>query len=142
VCCNVFSFRIVIESTANSPTANDTCFIGLYDINWIAQNAELRIAIGEKEFLGKGVGTDVTIELVKYGFEKLNLHKIYLGVNASDKRANKCYQKVGFVYEGKIRDYHYRNGRYYDANLYSILKKEFYNKSKNRSSEETSKICE
>lgn len=124
----------VVFAIIDKESDNMIGLIGLYEINWIAQHAELRITIGEKEFLGKGIGTDVTIEVVKYGFEKLNLHKIYLGVNASDKRANKCYRKAGFVYEGKIRDYHYRNGRYYDANLYSILKEEFCNKSKNPSS--------
>ena len=53
-----------------------------------------------------------------------------LGVNASDERANKCYKKAGFVFEGTIRDYHFRNGQYYNANLYSILEDEYFNKSK------------
>lgn len=105
---------------------------GIYEINWIVRHGELRIVIGEKKFLSKGIGTEVVKEIVKYGFEKLNLHKIYVGVNASDKRANKCYQKAIFVYEGTIRDYHYRNGKYYNANLYSILKDEFYHNRKKK----------
>lgn len=98
--------------------------VGLYDINWVARNAEFRIIIGDEAYLEKGIGTSVTREVVKYAFEKLNLHKVHLGVNAEDKRANECYQKVGFVKEGTIRDYNYRNGRYYDANIYSILEDE------------------
>lgn len=98
--------------------------VGLYEINWLARHAEFRIVIGEKNYWGTGLGTKVTEVVVKYGFEKLNLHKVYLGCNADDKRANRCYEKVGFIKEGTIRDYHFRNGRYYDANLYSLLRNE------------------
>lgn len=101
---------------------------GLYEINWLARHAELRIIIGEKKYWGKDLGPKVTAAIVKYGFEKLNLHKIYLGCNADDKRANRCYEKVGFKKEGTIRDYHFRNGKYYNANIYSILRYEFKEK--------------
>jgi RimJ/RimL family protein N-acetyltransferase len=101
--------------------------VGLYDINWIARHTELRIVIGETDYLGKGVGTSVVKAVIKYAFEKLNLNKVYLGVNADDERANKCYQKAGFVKEGVSRDYHFRNGKYYNSNSYSILRREWKN---------------
>jgi len=120
----------VVFAIVDKETDNVIGNVGLYEINWIARHGELRIVIGEKEYWGKGIGTEVTRAVVKYGFERLNLNKVHLGVNASDKKANRCYEKVGFVYEGTSRDYHFRNGRYYDANLYSILRKEFYGKKK------------
>jgi len=98
--------------------------VGLYNINWIDRNAELRIVIGAKDYLGKGYGTEAVGLVVKYGFNDLNLHRIYLGCNASDERANKCYQKAGFKQEGTLKDYHFRNNKYYDANIYSIIRKE------------------
>jgi RimJ/RimL family protein N-acetyltransferase len=94
---------------------------GLYNIAWIPRNAELRIVIGKEKLLGKGLGTKAVKLLVKYGFEKLNLHRIYLGCNASDERANKCYRNAGFSLEGMFRDNSFRNGVYYDANRYSII---------------------
>jgi len=96
---------------------------GLYNIQWVPRNAELRIIIGEEDVLGKGYGTEAVLLLVEYGFDKLNLHRIYLGCNASDERANKCYLKSGFVLEGTFRDNSFRNGRYYDANRYAIINK-------------------
>jgi len=98
--------------------------VGLYDIDWISRNSEFRIVIGDVGYLGKGLGTSVTKKVVQYAFDDLGLHKVHLGCNAEDERANKCYQKVGFVKEGTIRDYNFRNGRYYDANIYSILEGE------------------
>lgn len=116
----------IIDKKSNKMIGN----AGLYEINWLARHAELRIVIGEKQYWGKGIGTDIVRALVKYGFDNLNLNKVHLGCNADDKRANKCYKKAGFVYEGTIRDYHFRNGRYYNANLYSILREEFHGKNK------------
>lgn len=104
---------------------------GLYEIQWVTRRAELRILIGEKEYWDRGIGTEVVKLLVSWGFETLNLHSIYLGVNASDKRANKCYQKAGFTSEGTLRHYLYRNGKYYDANRYSILREEYYSQKDN-----------
>ncbi len=103
---------------------------GLYDISWVPRSAEFRIAIGEKEFLGKGFGTEATNLIVKYAFEKLNLNRVHLGVNAEDERANKCYKKAGFFLEGTKREQVYRNGRYYDVNFYSILRSEQNRKQK------------
>jgi len=102
--------------------------IGFYDINFMERNAELRIVIGYTEYLNKGYGTESVNALLNYGFNKLNLHKIHLGVNVKNIGANKCYQKAGFKYEGTIRDFHFRNGRYYSSNIYSILENEYYEK--------------
>lgn len=110
---------------------------GFYDINFMERSAELRIAIGYKEYLNKGYGTEAVEALLDYGFNKLNLHKIHLGVNECNIGANKCYKKAGFVYEGTIRDFHFRNGRYYNTNLYSILEEE-YREKKNKTISTTS----
>lgn len=89
--------------------------IGLYDICWVPRHAELRIVIGERDCFGLGYGTEAILLVVKYAFEKLNLNKVHLGVNAENVRAIKAYKKAGFVEEGVLREHIYRNGRYYDA---------------------------
>lgn len=101
---------------------------GLYVINWVSRSAEYRIVIGEKEFWDKGYGKETARLILDYGFNKLNLNKIWLGVNAEHKAAVKSYEKSGFVKEGSLREEIYRNGKYYDATRMSILRKEFYGK--------------
>lgn len=98
---------------------------GLYRINWISRNAEYRVFLGEKKFWNKGIGAEVASLLVRYGFEKLNLHKVWLGVNTEHKGAFRSYQKAGFVKEGVLRQEIFRNNRYYDAVRMSILRKEY-----------------
>jgi RimJ/RimL family protein N-acetyltransferase len=100
--------------------------VGLYSIQWIARSAELRIIIGEKGFWNRRYGTEATQLTVDYGFSKLNLNSIYLGVNAEHSGAIKAYENVRFVREGTMRQYIYRNSRYYDAIRMSILREEYY----------------
>lgn len=99
-------------------------YVGLYNINGQARHAELRILL-EKGSGGKGYGVEVTKLIVKYGFEKLNLNKVWLGVNAKNKGAIKCYEKAGFTKESVLRQEIFRNNQYYDAVRMSILRREY-----------------
>ena len=101
---------------------------GFYSINWISRAAEYRIFIGDKNYWNKGFGTEVTKLLLKYGFEKLNLNKVFLGVNAANRGALRSYEKAGFVKEGVLREEVYRNNQYYDAIRMSVLRKEYIDK--------------
>lgn len=99
---------------------------GLYDIRWIPRLADFRILIGEKDFWGKGYGTEATKLVVAYAFDKLNLNKVCLGVNIENKRAIKIYRNAGFIEEGVLKKEQYRNGRYYDVIKMRILRKEYF----------------
>jgi len=99
--------------------------VGLYAINWITRAAEFRIIIGEKDFWSKGFGTEATKLCITYGFDKLNLNRIWLGTNAEHKAAVRCYEKAGFKPEGVLRQEMYRHGTYSDAVRMSILREEY-----------------
>ena len=98
---------------------------GLYAIQWICRRADFRILIGEPSAWGRGFGSEAARLTVAYGFDKLNLETIYLGVNTENTRAIKSYENAGFVREGVRRKLIYRNGRYYDALMMSILREEY-----------------
>lgn len=89
--------------------------IGLKNIDFINSNAELFISIGESSALGGGYGTDAVETLVNFCFMHLNLHKIYLHVFQSNGKAIRCYEKAGFIIEGKLRDHHFSRGTYEDV---------------------------
>lgn len=98
---------------------------GLYDINWIKRSAELRFFIGETKFWNMTSALDSFKLLLEYSFKKLNLHKVTAGANVENKNSWKILERIGFVKEGTIRDTIYRNGKYYDAYFYSILRNEY-----------------
>jgi RimJ/RimL family protein N-acetyltransferase len=56
---------------------------------------EAGIAIGRKDYWGKGYGTDALRVLVKHAFENLRLRKVYLTVFGSNVRGQKSYAKLG-----------------------------------------------
>ena len=98
---------------------------GLYLINWVARRAQFRILLGETKFYGKGYGTEVTKLVVNYGFNRLNLESIYLGVNEENTAAIKTYENAGFIADGRYRKFIYNNGKYYDSINMTITKEEF-----------------
>lgn len=104
---------------------NDKKLIGtcqLFAINFINKSAELQIRIGDITEQGKGFGTEATRLLVSFGFNDLNLHRIYLHVFEHNERAIKTYYKIGFKKEGVLREAAFIDGKYFNVVAMSILK--------------------
>lgn len=55
-----------------------------------------RFLIGEK-FRNKGYGTEISIFLINYAFNELDMNKVLLHVSSMNISAKKCYEKVGFT---------------------------------------------
>ena len=99
--------------------------IALQNINWINLNAEFAGIIGEKEYWGKGIGTEAIGLLFNHGFKKLNLHKIYLGTARQNTGMRAIALNLGMKEEGNLRDHVFLNGYYQDIIQYGILKDEW-----------------
>lgn len=97
----------------------------LFDVNLVDRNAKLGIFIGNKEFLGKGFGSDALRLLLDYGFNLLNLNNIMLGTFSFNERAIQCYKKVGFKEIGRRRQARIIGGVKYDSVFMDILAEEF-----------------
>ncbi len=95
--------------------------ISLKNINNIDRTAEYAIVV-RKKFWGTGIAKEATEKLIQYGFNTLNLEKIYLNVLSSNGRANRFYQKMGFDFEGTFRRHVFVQGKYEDLNWYCIFK--------------------
>ena len=72
-------------------------------ICWSKREAELRIRIGEKEFWGKGLGSEAVGLILDYVFNAKNFYRIYLRVYHFNHRAIQCYVKNGFRPTGVLR---------------------------------------
>ncbi len=98
---------------------------GFLGINWKDRRGEVGISIGDKRYWGKGYGTEVMRLLLQHGFETLNLNRIYLRVFAYNEGAIKVYRRVGFQEEGRLREDHYFEGRYWDTLIMGILRRDW-----------------
>ena len=122
-----------LYSNSNNKTfsickAEDEKVIGnlcLTNIDYINRTAELGVLIGEDDSRSKGYGEEAINLLLDYGFNYLNLHSVFLKVISVNKRAIRCYEKVGFKLFGNKREDAYVNGKYYDTFYMDILKSEF-----------------
>ncbi|AGK99358.1 GNAT family N-acetyltransferase [Clostridium pasteurianum] len=107
---------------------------GINSIDWKNSAAVIGIFIGDKEYWGKGYGTDAMKLLISFIFEQMNLNKIKLQVLSYNERAIKCYEKCGFTKEGVLREEIFRDGKYHDNIVMGFFKIEYYkemNKSVN-----------
>jgi RimJ/RimL family protein N-acetyltransferase len=77
------------------------------------RSAVLGIWIG-RPYWDRGFGTDAVRALCRLGFRQLNLHRVGLTVYASNPRARRAYEKVGFREEGRAREAHFLDGSYVD----------------------------
>jgi len=100
-------------------------FTSLWVNDWNLGEAWLGIFIGERDYWGKGYGTDAMRLIVQYGFMELNLRRISLGLHAFNERALKSYLKVGFRVEGRERGVFLRDGVRYDDLVMGLLREEW-----------------
>jgi RimJ/RimL family protein N-acetyltransferase len=87
--------------------------------------AEVGLFIGLPDLWNQGLGSDVMQTLLRFGFNQMNLRRIYLRVFAENRGAVHLYEAVGFRHEGRWRQAEFRNGRYHDLLWMSILRDEW-----------------
>jgi RimJ/RimL family protein N-acetyltransferase len=81
--------------------------------------------VGDKTVWNQGYGSEAAKLMLQHGFENLNLHRIYLRVYENNPRAIRSYEKVGYVHEGRMRQAVYKNGKFEDVLLMSVLRSEW-----------------
>ncbi len=102
--------------------------IGLIDLNgfdWVSRNVWVGIGIGEREYWGKGYGTDAMKVILRYAFTVLNLHRVTLNVFDFNQRGYSSYIKCGFKEEGRLPGALLKAGRRCDLIYMGILRSEW-----------------
>jgi RimJ/RimL family protein N-acetyltransferase len=103
-------------------------FTGFFDFHWNHGDTLMVIAIGEREYWGKGYGTDTLNTLLRYAFLELNLRRVSLIVFEYNGRAQRSYEKAGFVQEGRIRGAMLREGKRWDWLIMGVLREDWLRK--------------
>ena len=77
--------------------------IELDNIDWRGKSAEIRICIGDPVFRGRGFGTRALLTLMDIMKRSGKLKRLYLRVDAENRRAISCYLRCGFKKIGLLR---------------------------------------
>ena len=99
--------------------------IGLHNIDWKDRVAATGTIIGEKEYWGKGYGTDAKMLLLEFAFNTLNLEKICSDVFEFNGRSLNYGKKCGYKEEGRKRSQVFKNGRRWDVIILGVLREEW-----------------
>jgi RimJ/RimL family protein N-acetyltransferase len=103
-------------------------YCGLDKIHSIHRTAELSLLIDPSRHK-EGFGKQAVKELLRFGFEFLNLNCIFIEVIHSTNNWD-FWLKQGFEYEGTGRARYFKNNRYCEARIGSVLKSEWTAKIK------------
>jgi len=95
------------------------------DRDIVAGSAVLSIMIGDKSYWGQGFGTDAVRTLGRFLFDRFRLHRIQLDTWAGNERALESYAKVGFQFEGRLREAALVNGQPIDQVVMGLVRSEF-----------------
>ena len=99
--------------------------IGLLSIDRKNSKAEYYIAMGETELKGKGVSTQASKLILDYAFSELGLNRVYLFTETENIAAQKLFEKVGFVKEGRLKNDIVSHGRFVDRFAYGSCKEDY-----------------
>ncbi len=121
------AFTFAIETLTDNKLIGGT---GLFNIDWTSRSAMVGISIYNLEYWGKGYGQESMNLIIGFAFRNLNLNRVELDTFDFNKRAQKCYLKVGFKEVGRRRKARFIDGKYHDDIIMDILKDEWVTKSR------------
>ena len=100
----------------------------LTDIHYVNSSANFSgIVIGDKNYQDGLAWIETYLFIYEYVFERLNLHRLY-GTAIDEHKSTVLMRKVLFsTTEGVMRDATFKNGRYYDVSISSLLSDEYFN---------------
>jgi RimJ/RimL family protein N-acetyltransferase len=97
----------------------------LFGATAVSRCATFAVLIGPPH-QDRGYGTDTVRTMLRYGFAELGLHRVQLNVNGDNARGIATYEKCGFVVEGRMREFLFRDGRWHDLVQMGILDREWW----------------
>ncbi len=102
-------------------------YASLTDIHYINSSANFSgILIGDRKYQDGTAWIETYLFVYEYVFERLNLNRLY-GHAINEHKTTLAMRHAMFnVTEGVMRQAAYKNGRYYDVSVSSILRNEYF----------------
>lgn len=84
-------------------------------------SCNFRIGLTGPDTYGRGYGTEATSLVLDYAFGEVGLHRVELDVYSFNPRAQRAYEKAGFVKEGVRREALLWEGARHDVIVMGVL---------------------
>ena len=122
---NNLALSIFYKDPKNSSQPEIIGTIGLFDMNYRHQRATLKSMRILSQYQGQNIGLEATNLLMDYGFNVLNLNKITCDLFEDNIARLKGLLKLGFKKEGVLKQHYFHQGKFKDAAIYSLLRKNY-----------------
>lgn len=107
-------------------------YCGVVNIDFINRRGEISFIVNPKRVKNNKLYHDdfmaVLTLLCHYGFESLNLNKLFTETFSFREEHINILNEFGFIFEGKLRNHQFINGNYCDSIMHSILFDEWFGK--------------
>lgn len=107
-------------------------YISLTDIHYVNSSANFSgIVIGDEDYNDGFAWIESYLFVYEYAFERLNINRVY-GESIIDHKLSTTIGRAFFSKrEGILRQAAYKNGKYYDVCIGSLLKSEYFEHKEN-----------
>ena len=106
----------IIDKSSNTHIGN----IKLGDIHPVHKYADIGLIIGNKNYWGKGIGTEAIKLVSQYAFENLNLMKVIAGIYENNVGSIKAFKKCGFKEAYVKKDTYFFENKFIDAIYFEL----------------------
>jgi len=115
------------ESNRNWVVSVDGVLIGFVNlkISWKNKRGFWAYYIGNPDYIGKGIGVQIELNILRYVFDILNLNKLECEVFQFNNRVVRIHQKCGSKIEGTLRHHVIKNEGLENIICMGILKSEW-----------------
>ncbi len=98
--------------------------VGVHDIDRVNRHAKIGYWI-DRDHEGRGIVTMSCRSLLGYLFDTMELDRVQINCNVDNSRSRAIPEKLGFSYEGTLREVELLRGELRDQVVYSLLKREW-----------------
>jgi RimJ/RimL family protein N-acetyltransferase len=89
------------------------------------RHARIGVTIGDRDYWGRGYGRTSMELLLAFCFDALELHRVSAEVFEYHTAWRDLVEGMGFRREGVLREHLWRDGQYWDKEVYGLLKTTF-----------------
>lgn len=98
--------------------------VGTHKINWLNRKVEIGYWIASK-FQGQGIITSACGSLIDYAFREWDLNRVEIHCATTNKKSCSVAERLGFQWEGVLREAQLVGTRYLDLNVYGMLARDW-----------------
>ena len=98
--------------------------IGTHKIDWLYRRVEIGYWIAQ-EFQGRGIVTDACRAVIEHAFDEWKLNRVEIHCAVENEKSCAIPKRLGFQFEGVLREAQLLNGEYLDIRVYAMLARDW-----------------